>query len=151
MDRSPRIGDRLTDKATVPEDMTIRDWIGQDAFTRWSELRDWIATGYPEIFTPDWIYGGKKHGWSLRYKKSKAFCTLLPEYRAFSAVVVLGRAEQEKVEARRDKLSPRLVQLYDGAETFHDGKWLKIGITTPGDLEDVTDLLTLKRPRRACA
>lgn len=149
MDQSPHIGDRLTDKSVVPDDGAIRDWIGPDNFVYWSALRDWIAAGYPGIFTPDWIYGGKRHGWSLRYKKSKAFCTLLPEYRTFSAVVVLGEAERKKVEARRDKLSIRLMELYDAAETYHDGKWLKIAISSPDDLKDAVDLLMLKRPRRA--
>jgi hypothetical protein len=40
-------------------------------------LRDWIKVAYPGVFTPDWVHGGQKHGWSLRYKKSKAFCTSL--------------------------------------------------------------------------
>ena len=33
---------------------------------------------HPGTFIPEWIYGGKKHGRSLRYKKSRAFCTFLP-------------------------------------------------------------------------
>lgn len=151
MDKPPQIGDRLTDKSVTPDEATIRDWIAADAFIHWVALRDWIAAGYPAVFTPDWIYGGRKHGWSLRYKKSKAFCTLLPEYRAFSVVVVLGRSERDKIEARRDTLSPRLMGLYDAAETYNDGKWLKIGVSAPDDLKDVTDLLILKRPRRAAA
>jgi len=149
MRQSPKIGERLTDKSEPPDDTRIRDWIGPDAFAYWCGLRDWIAAGYPDVFAPDWIYGGRKHGWSLRYRKSKAFCTFLPEYRALSAVVVLGGAERAKVEARRDALSSRLMRLYDEAETYRDGKWLKIGIASMDDLKDVTDLLSLKRPRRA--
>jgi len=64
-------------------------------------------------------------------------------------VVVLGGAERKKVEARRDGLSPRLMALYDEAETYHDGKWLKIGISSAEELKDVTALLMLKRPRKA--
>jgi len=149
MEYSPQFGDRITDKSARPDDTTVRDWIGPDAFKKWASLRDWIEIAYPGVFTPDWIYGGRKHGWSLRYKKSKAFSTFLPEYRAFSVVVVLGGAEREKVEARRDSLSPRLMALYDEAETYHDGKWLKIGISSAEELKDVTALLTLKRPRKA--
>lgn len=151
MDQPPQIGDRLTDRSGTPDEETIRDWIGTDAFVHWVALRDWVAAGYPAVFAPDWIYGGRKHGWSLRYKKSKAFCTLLPEYRAFSVVVVLGGSERDKVEARRDTLTPRLMGLYDAAATYHDGKWLRIGVSSPDDLKDVTDLLILKRPRRAAA
>ncbi|MBI1290250.1 DUF3788 family protein [bacterium] len=151
MEHSPQAGSRITDKSAPPDDMAIRDWIGPDAFKQWAALRDWIEAAYPGVFTPDWIYGGRKHGWSLRYKKSKAFCTFLPEYQAFSAVVVLGKAEREKVEARRDRLSPRLMALYDEAETYRDGKWLKIGISSAEELKDVTELLSLKRPRKAGA
>ncbi|MBS1165734.1 MAG: hypothetical protein H6R00_1759 [Proteobacteria bacterium] len=142
-------GDRLVDKTAVPDETTIRNWVGAEAFAHWQALRDWIAASYPGVFTPDWLYGGRRHGWSLRYKTSKAFCTLLPEYRAFSVVVVLGGAERTKVEERRDALSPRLMDLYDATETYRDGKWLKIDIASADAMKDVTDLLGLKRPRRA--
>ncbi|MFZ2099860.1 MAG: DUF3788 family protein, partial [Oricola sp.] len=65
MDHSPQTGDRLTDKSATPDEATVRDWIGPDAFAQWSALRDWISTAYPGVFVPDWTYGGKKHGWSL--------------------------------------------------------------------------------------
>jgi hypothetical protein len=148
MKASPWIGDRLTDNSSSPDDAIVREWIGPISFTQWSALRDWIASEYPGVFKPDWIYGGQKHGWSLRYKKSKAFCTLVPEYGGFSAVVVLGGAERKKVDAKRDQLSPRLMEIYDASETYHDGKWLKIGISSENDLKGVTELLAMKRPRK---
>ena len=145
----PEIGDRLTGTSVVPDEATVRTFMGETAFGHWTALGDWIAASYPGVFAPDWTHGGRKHGWSLRYKKSKAFCTLLPEYRAFSVVIVLGAAERDKVEARRDGLGPRLMALYDAAETFHDGKWLRIGIASDADLGDAKALLVLKRPPRA--
>ncbi|WP_338050389.1 DUF3788 family protein [Rhizobium mesosinicum] len=65
-----------------------------DAFAYWKALQDWIENSYPGTFFPAWIYGGKKHGRSLRYKKSRVFCTFLPEYRLFSVVVVLGALKE---------------------------------------------------------
>jgi len=100
----------------------------------------------PRVFSPDWLYGGKKRGWSLRYKKTKAFCTLLPEYRQLSVLVVLGGPEQEKFEARRFFWGPQLVKLYDGARAYADGKWLTIAISSAVDRHDLTELLTMKRP-----
>ena len=149
MVQSPQIGDRITDKSAPPDDAAVRDWLGPKAFEQWTALRDWIDAAYPGVFVPDWIFGGKKHGWSLRYKKSRAFCTLLPGYRSFSVLVVLGRAEREKVEERRDSLSPDLVALYDAAKTYHDGKWLRVGVSSEEELKEVTALLTLKRRRKA--
>ena len=149
MEQSPKVGDRLADKSAPPSDETVRDWTGPDAFAHWRALQDWIERSYPGTFMPEWIYGGKKHGWSLRYKKSRAFCTFLPEYRLFSVVVVLGRAERDKFEARRKGLSSHLVDLYDATQTYRDGKWLKIGVSTADDLRDVTELLAIKRPPRS--
>ncbi|QOZ35938.1 DUF3788 domain-containing protein [Bradyrhizobium sp. CCBAU 53421] len=146
MEQSPRIGDRITDKSAPPNDGFVRDWIGPKAFAHWAELRNWIEAYYPAVFVPDWLYRGKKRGWSLRYKKSKAFCTFLPEYKQFSVEVVLGAAEREKFEARRYGWSSRLVKIYDEARTYPDGKWLNATVSSAADRHEVTDLLRLKRP-----
>ena len=142
----PQIGDRITDKSSPPDDSAVREWIGPAAFGRWAKLRNWIDEFYPGVFAPDWLYGGKNRGWSLRYKKTRAFCTFVPEYRLFSAVVVMGGAEREEFEERRYVWRPQLVKLYDEAKTYIDGKWLTVAISSADDLHDVTELLIVKRP-----
>lgn len=140
------IGSRITGTSAPPDDRAIRQWIGPEAFVHWTALRQWIDEFYPGVFEPDWLYGGKNRGWSLRYKKTKALCTLVPEYGRFSAVVVLGRAEREKFDARRHAWRPPLVKLYDEARTYIDGKWLTVSVASTGDLHEVMDLLAMKRP-----
>ncbi|NMN71342.1 DUF3788 domain-containing protein [Rhizobium sp. 57MFTsu3.2] len=142
----PQIGDRITDHSAPPDDSAIREWIGPQAFGHWAELRSWIDEFYPAVFEPDWLYGGRNRGWSLRYKKTKAFTTLVPEYRRFSAVVVMGGAEREKFEERHYVWRPHLVKRYDEAKTYVDGKWLTLAFSSTDDLDDVTALLTMKRP-----
>ena len=141
-----QIGDRIADKSAQPDDNAIRDWIGRKAFQQWAGLRDWIEANYPGVFSPDWLYGGKKRGWSLRYKKTKAFCTLLPGNKQFSVLVVLGGAEREKFEGRRYLWHPEVVKLYDESRTYTDGKWLTLTISSAADRRNVTELLTMKRP-----
>ena len=141
-----KIGSRITDKSAPPDDRAVRQWIGPDAFAHWTALRKWIDEFYPGVFEPDWLYGGKNRGWSLRYKKTKALCTLVPEYGQFSAVVVMGRAERETFDARRYAWRPQLVQRYDEAKTYIDGKWLTMTVASTGDLHEVMDLLAMKRP-----
>ena len=68
----------------------------------WSSSRD----NYPGVFTPDWIFGGKKYGWGLRFKKSKSFCTLLPERNRLLVQIVFGGEEREKAEKVLPELSP---------------------------------------------
>ncbi|WP_201314609.1 DUF3788 domain-containing protein [Dyella sp. EPa41] len=141
-----KIGSRITDKSAPPDDRAVRQWIGPDAFAHWIALRKWIDEFYPGVFEPDWLYGGKNRGWSLRYKKTKALCTLVPEYGQFSAVVVMGRAERETFDARRYAWRPQLVKRYDEAKTYIDGKWLTMTVASTGDLHEVMDLLAMKRP-----
>ena len=75
MEQPARIGDRITDKSAQPDEGVVRDWLGPKAFGHWTKLRAWIDTSYPDVFEPDWLYGGRNRGWSLRYKKTKAVCT----------------------------------------------------------------------------
>lgn len=148
MEQSPQIGDRITDKSSPPDDRTISDWMGPKGFKHWTDLRRWIEAYYPGVFVPDWIYGGKKRGWSLRYKKTKAFCTLLPEYGQLSVLVVFGGVERQKFEERRPAWRAQLVKLYDEAKTYPDGKWLTLAVSTADDWRDIAALLTMKRPPR---
>jgi hypothetical protein len=149
MEHAPKIGDRITDKSVPPDDNTVRHWIGPAAFAHWAELQNWIEVYYPDVFAPEWLYRGKTRGWSLRYKKSKAFCTFLPGYKLFSVEVVLGTAEREKFEAQRYAWRSQLVKLYDEARAYPDGKWLNVGISSAADRHDVTELLMMKRPPRS--
>jgi hypothetical protein len=146
MKQSPQIGDRITEKSAPPNERAVRDWMGPEAFKHWTELQSWIEASYPGVFAPDWRYGGNKRGWSLRYKKTKALCTLLPAYRLFSVLVVLGRAEREKFEERRYFWSPQLVKLYDEARAYPDGKWLTVAISSADDRHEVMELVSMKRP-----
>jgi hypothetical protein len=145
VEKSPEIGDRIGGKSAPPDERTVRGWLGSEAWAHWTALRRWIDTAFPGVFVPEWLYGGKKRGWVLRYKKTKAFCTLLPGYRRLDVQVVLGRAEREKFEQRRYAWRPQLVRLYDEARTYPDGKWLNIAISSAEDRQDVTELVSMKR------
>jgi hypothetical protein len=146
MEHAFRIGERISDSATPPDEGAVQQWLGAKTFLHWKALRQWIDTFYPDVFSPEWLYGGKKRGWSLRYKKTKAFCTLLPEYRQLSAIVVFGGAEREKFEERRHAWREPLVTRYDQAPTYPDGKWLTMTISSAADRHDLTSLLAMKRP-----
>jgi len=146
INQSPQVGDRMTDRSASPDEDDLRDWIGQRAFVHWVKLRSWIDASYPGVFVPEWLYGGKNRGWSLRYKKTKAFCTILPEYRRVSVLVVLGEAEREKFEERRHVWRSQLVRLYDEAKPYPDGRFLTVAISSAEDRREVMELLSMKRP-----
>lgn len=60
-------------------------------------------------------------------------------------LITLGKAEREKVELKREDLSPLLLTLYDETKTYHDGKWLWIPIDEVLSMDDIINLLKIKR------
>jgi hypothetical protein len=140
-----RASPRLTEPGMPPTPKQIESWLGRKAYAFWQQLAKRIADCYPGVFVPKWIYGGKKHGWSLRYKKSKSFCTMIPEKGRCLLMIVFDAEERVRVEVVRQQLSPRVQKAYDEATTYHDGKWLLLEIGTKAIFDDVETLLTVKR------
>jgi len=138
-------GERMTCSDKPPDNSEIAGWIGIEAYEYWKKVTELIDRYYSDIFTPEWLFGGKKHGWSLRYKKSRSFCTFIPEKNRFALLIVFGREERGKVEAIRDELSAETLKEYDDAETYHDGKWVLLSVDTDTVLKDVMCLLSIKR------
>ena len=90
----------------------------------------------------DLNYGYSNH----RYRKSgKTLCSLFPESSAFTALVVVGRKEAEKVSRILDELSPATRKLIGDTKQLHDGRWLWIRVLEPAQVEDVKRLLATKR------
>ncbi len=142
-------GIRMTQRDNPPGDSEIEAWMGTEAFQYWKNVKKLIDQYYPNVFVPEWLFGGRKHGWTLRYKKSKSFCTLVPEKDRLALLIVFGAEERAKVEAVRNSLSQRTLKEYDQATTYHDGKWLLLIIDTEKMIEDVLRLLAIKRKPKA--
>ncbi len=138
-------GLRLTEKDNPPAPQQIESWIGKRAYGLWMRVSDMIELYYPGVFTPQWLYGGRNHGWSLRYKKSKSFCTFIAEKGRFLILIVFGAEERLKIETIRHEISSGTMRLYDGARTYHDGKWLLLDVSSETVLSDIEKLLTVKR------
>lgn len=136
---------RMTEPDRPPSDREIADLIGEERFRYWKQTVAFIDRTYPDVFRPEWLFGGKKHGWSLRYKKSKSFCTLIPEKDRFALLLVFGAEERTKVEGIQASLSPYTSNEYDEAQTYHDGKWLFLTIDSEDVLDDAFSLLAIKR------
>jgi len=136
---------RMTQSLNPPSDIEVREWIGKKAHEYWKQVTHIIERDYPGVFSPEWLFGGKKHGWSLRYKKSKSFCTFIPEKDRLVLLIVFGAKEREKVETIRDNLSPRIQKKYDEATTYHDGKWGLLEVDSDTVVEDVHKLFAVKR------
>jgi len=142
--------ERMLDRDQEPEAGSVAKWLGANEYQRWTRLVEFIASSYPGVFAPDWIYGGKKYGWALRFKKSKSFCTLIPERNQLVVQIVFGAEERALAEKILPELSPDVRRAYADATTYHDGKWLALVVDHDEILADIEKLLAIKRrPKRA--
>ena len=135
----------MTKPGKPPAQSQVEAWVGKEAYKLWKKVTQLIETNYPRTFTPEWLLGGKKHGWSLRYKKGRSFCTLIPEKNRFAILIVFGAEERTKVETIRGELSRQTQKAYDDATTYHDGKWLVLTVDADRVVDDVERLLSVKR------
>jgi hypothetical protein len=136
--------ERMLDKAKTPTTKDIRDYLGKDAAAAWDDITAFLADNYN--FTPETVFGGKKYGWAVRYRRSgKSLCTLHPEKGAFTVLVVLGGKETEQALAALSQFSPGVAETISGARQYHDGRWLWPRVLTKADTADIKRLIQIKK------
>ncbi len=93
-----------------------------------------------------WNNGGKKWTYEYKFRKGgKTLCTFYFKDNTLGFMVIFGKDERNKVEEIRNELSHSVLEIYDTAETFHDGKWVMFNITNNLIIEDLKKLLFIKR------
>lgn len=141
--------ERMIDGSQQPSDERVAEFIGRQNAARWADISEFIATNYPGIFNVEWLFGGKKHGWGLRYKKSKSFCSFVPERGRFRLLLVFGAEERERVEQLLPSLISHFCEDYEKSMTYHDGKWVLVNVDSAKVVSDIKQLLMLKRKPKA--
>jgi len=140
---------RLLDRTKEPTPRLIAAWIGPRNYKRWTDLTRFIEKNYPGVFETTWLFGGNKYGWTLRFKKSKSFCTLVPERDRFRVLLVFGAEERKQVEPLLPSLTSRVREVYEKSTTYHDGRWVLVPVDSTKVLADIERLLVLKRKPKA--
>jgi hypothetical protein len=59
--------------------------------------------------------------------------------------IIYGKAEREKFEMQRDKFPKYILEVYDKAHTYHDGKWMLISVKNLAELETVKKMILIKK------
>lgn len=136
---------RMVDRSARPSVDAVKAWIGARNAKRWDTLSHFIDEQYPGVFDVEWLYGGQKYGWGLRYKKSKSFCTFIPERGHFKVQVVFGAAERARAASLLPTLGSHVRHDLEASRTYHDGTWLFVDVDSQAVVEDLERLLMLKR------
>ena len=77
--------------------------------------------------------------------KVNIFYKIVDEITLLYNMIIFGKAERTKVEEIRNELSSDILETYDNAQTFHDGKWVMFNITDYSMIEDFKKLLFIKK------
>ena len=118
--------------------------VGVDKVNIFYDMVDAITLLYDMDQT--WNNGGKKWVYEYKFKKGgKTLCAFYFKENVLGFMIIFGKDERTKVEEIRKELSPDVLETYDNAQTFHDGKWVMFEITDDSLLEDLKKLLLIKR------
>ncbi len=93
-----------------------------------------------------WNSGGKKWTYEYKFRKSgKTLCAFSFRENTLGFMIIFGKNERAKVEEIRNELSSDVMEAYDNAQIFHDGKWVMFNIKNNSIIEDLMKLLSIKR------
>ena len=125
-----------------PTEQDLASLVGTTSDTVAMQLRNFLAAHY--TLEEVWAPGGKAATWQCRYRRGgKTLCTLLYKPGEAACMLVFGREERAKVEGLPLSTVARVT--YDAATTYHDGKWVWFPLLDGAILEDLYQLLPVKR------
>ncbi len=129
------------------EDITraeLESIVGLDKVNIFYDFVDAITSLY-EI-EPTWNNGGKKWTYEYKFRKGgKTLCAFYFKENTLGFMLIFGKDERAEVEGIRHQLSSAVMDVYDNAQTYHDGKWVMLNLTDHAFLEDIKKLLFIKR------
>ena len=118
--------------------------VGIDKVNIFNDIVDEITKLYD--MEQIWNNGGKKWTYEYKFRKGgKTLCAFYFKGNTLGFMIIFGKDERSKVEEIRDELSSNVLETYDNAETFRDGKWVMFNITKNSIIEDLKKLLFIKR------
>ena len=128
----------------TPTQSILEELIGSNNLDIWNKL----VAGIDNLYEMDRTWNKGFGDWIYEYKYrrgGKTLCTFYAKQGIANILITLGKAEREKVELKREDFSPLLLTLYDETKIYHDGKWLWIPIDEVLAMDDIINLLKIKR------
>lgn len=82
----------------------------------------------------------------LKFKQGKrTILTVYVKEDRFDFMLIYGQKEREVFEARRAEFPLWVLEIYDNAKTYHDGKWMMFPVSAPEQLEELKPLIFIKK------
>lgn len=128
----------------IPGAEQLAALVGRPLYEVWDKL----CTLIDEKYDMDrlWDKGGKAWTYEYKYRRGgKTLCALYARKDCIGFMVILGKDERLKFEEDKETYSKEVQRIYDGTQTYHDGKWMMFEPTDTSLFDDFTRLLGIKR------
>ena len=131
----------LDDKSREPTAAAVAETLVGTA-DLWNELREQVASQFDPL-AEDWVFSGKKWGWSLRLKhKKRAVLYLTSSTGFFYAGFALG--EKAVAAANTSDLPRSLLEIINGSQKYAEGRGVRLEVWSAADVENVIKLAAIK-------
>lgn len=129
---------------TIPNEEEMMNLLGIPLYDVWNKLCVLIDEKYD--MDRLWNKGGRAWKYEYKYRRGgKTLCALYARENGVGFMIILGKDEQLKFETDRENYSKEAQQIYDGAQMYHDGKWIMFEPVDTSLFEDFIGLLRIKR------
>lgn len=128
----------------IPNEKEMTALLGESLYEVWNQL----CAAIEESYEMDRLWGNGGKAWDYEYKYrrgGKTLCALYARENCVGFMVVLGKDERSKFEADRGHYTKEVQEIYDEAQTYHDGKWILFEPADTSLFGDFIRLLGLKR------
>ena len=128
----------------IPTQEELNELLGAKVFEVWECIVNYINETY--VMETLWDIGRKAGKYEMKFRKGgKTLCTLYAREGNFGFMIIYGKSEREKFENKRSLFSEKIQAYYEDAKTYHDGKWIMIDIFDFAHVEDIKNMLEIKR------
>jgi len=129
---------------TIPNEKEMTALVGKPLYDVWNKLCALIDEKYD--MDRLWDKGGKAWKYEYKYRRGgKTLCALYARENCIGFMIILGRDERLKFEADRGNYTKEVQEIYDGAQTYHDVKWIMFEPVDTSLFLDFIRLLGIKR------
>ena len=126
----------------MQEQLTVL--LSKETLSVWNELTEAIDS----IYDVDRLWDKGFGDWKIEYKYrrgGKTLCTFYAKEGVANLLITYGKSEREKFETIKASVSQQLQEIYEMTSTLHDGKWLWIPLDDKLKVEDIIEMLKIKR------
>lgn len=126
----------------MQEQLTVL--LSKETLSVWTELTEAIDL----LYDVDRLWDKGFGDWKIEYKYrrgGKTLCTFYAKEGVANLLITYGKAEREKFEAIKATISKQLQDIYERTAILHDGKWLWIPLDDKLKVEDIIEMLKIKR------